>query len=224
MRVSPITMRATAPRRRASSASSKPRRGSTASCKRYAPSRRIRRACDCRMSSTSGASIRSTRRSRSAQEQTVDSAADVAQIRLVSLLELGDDASGIADVVERLAHSRPVHVAVAEVYPGIPVLCPLEIFEVDFDDAFAQRANPILGIPVEHDIADIKPGPDPGAVKLSDVLDHFERAEQEPVPHFFNGDDDLQLFRERNELANLRLRAGPGIAIRGLRIYDGRDQ
>src|SRR5260370_15997121 len=109
------------------------------------------------MSSPRGAGVAPTRRSRSAREQTVDSAADVAQIGRVSLLELGDGASGIADVGEGGSHGGPVHVAVAEVYPGVPVLCPLEVFEVDFDDAFAQRANPILGIPVEHDVADIKP-------------------------------------------------------------------
>src|SRR5258708_21398195 len=121
------------------------------------------------MSSTSGESIGSARRSRLAQEQTVDSAAEVAQIRLVSLLQLGDDTPGIADVGESLAQRGPVDVAVAEVYPGVPVLRPLEIFEVDFDDAFAQRADPILGIPVEHDIADIKPGWHPGPVKLADA-------------------------------------------------------
>src|SRR6267378_8089902 len=210
-------MRAKARRPRASSASSKRRHGSTASCKRSAPSRLIRRACDCRMSSTSGASIRWRRRRRLAQEQTVDSAADVAQIRLVSLLQLGDGASGIADVGEGLADRRPVNGAVAEVYPGVPVLGSLEIFEVDLDDAFAQRANPILGIPVQHDIADIKPGLHPRAVKLAEVLDHFERAEQELVPYFFDGDDDLQLLCDRHKLANLCLRARPRIAIGCLR-------
>src|SRR5256886_14399567 len=42
-------------------ASSRRRRGSTASPRRSAPSKPIRRACDCKMSSTSGASNRSRR-------------------------------------------------------------------------------------------------------------------------------------------------------------------
>src|SRR2546429_10006179 len=168
------------------------------------------------MSSTGGASARWRRRSSSyplAEEQTVDPAADIAQIHLVSVLQLGDDAAAVADVGEGLAHGRPVDIAVTEVYPGVAVRRALEILEVDFDDAFAQRANPILGIPVEHDITDIKPGLHPGAVKLVDVLDHFERAQQEFVPDFFDGDDNFELLGQRNERANLRLGARPRIAI-----------
>src|SRR6266446_3433881 len=138
-------------------------------------------------------------------QQAVDSAADVAQIRLAAAIQLGDDAAAVADVGEGLAHGGPVDVAIAEVYPGVTALFALEVFEVDLDDAFAQRANPILGVPVEHDIADIKPRLHPGAVKLAEVLDHFERAEQELVPYFFDGDDDLHLLGERHKLANLCL-------------------
>src|SRR5204863_462747 len=125
---------------------------------------------------------------------------------------------------EGLAHRGPVHVAIAEVHPGVAVLRALEIFEVDLDDGFAQGANPVLGIAVQHDIADIEPGPDPRAVKFADVLGHFERTEQEPVPDFLDRDDDLELLRQREEVADLRLRARPGIAIGGLRIHHRRDE
>src|SRR5438445_7774925 len=81
-----------------------------------------------------------------------------------------------------------------------------------------------LGIAVQHDIADIEPGPDPRAVKFADVLGHFERTEQEPVPDFLDRDDDLELLRQREEFADLRLRARPGIAIGGLRIHHRRDE
>src|SRR5206468_8437984 len=85
-----------------------------------------------------------------AEQQAVNSAADVAQIRLVALLQLCDDASGIADFGEGLAHCGPVDVAVAEIDPLVAAFFALEIFEVDFHDAFAQGADPILGIAVQH--------------------------------------------------------------------------
>jgi hypothetical protein len=63
-RGSRITTPVRAPSRRASSASSRPSRGSTGSCRRSAPSKPIRRASGCRRSFTSGAGIRSIRRNR----------------------------------------------------------------------------------------------------------------------------------------------------------------
>jgi len=46
-------------------------------------------------------------------------------------------------------------------------------------------------------------------------------AEKKFVPDFFDGEHDLDFLGQRNELADLLLRAPPGIAVRGLRIYDG---
>ena len=89
------------------------------------------------------------------------------------------------------------------------------------DDTFAESANPVLWIAVEQDVADVEPGLDPRAFKFLDVSIHFDGAEKEFVPDFFDGDHGLDFLGLRNELADLLLRAPPGIAVRGLRIYDG---
>src|SRR5690242_20647120 len=136
-------------------------------------------------------------------------------------MELGDNAAGIADIGERGANGGPIDVAIAEIHPGVAVVAALEILEMDLDGALAESANPILRIAIEHHVADVEPGLNPRRVKFIDIGNHFERAEQKFIPDFFDGDDDFELFGEREELADLRLRARPGIAVRSLRIENG---
>ena len=50
-------------------------------------------------------------------------------------------------------------------------------------------------------------------IEFVDVTDHFERAKQEFVPHFFDGDDDFQVGGERKELANFLLRSDPRVVV-----------
>src|SRR5581483_3636103 len=161
--------------------------------------------------------------SRAAKDEPVDAAADVAKVNFIPFIEFGDDTAGIADRGKSLPDRQPVHVAVAEVHPCVPVWLALEVLEMNFHDALAERANPVLGIAVKHDVADIEPRFHPRAVEFADVRGHFERAEQKFVPDFFDCDDDLQLLGERQELADLRLRARPRFAVRSLRSDDRRN-
>ena len=92
---------------------------------------------------------------------------------------------------------------------------------MDLDRPLAERPDPILRVAVQHDIPDVEPRLDPWALKFVDVLRHLERAEQELVPNLLDGNHHSQLLGQRQELANLRLRARPGVAIGGLWIHDG---
>src|SRR5207244_2594765 len=154
------------------------------------------------------------------EEQAVNAIADVAEIGFIAALELDGGAAGETDLTEGLAHGAPVHVALAEVHPRVTVFLALEIFQMDLDDALAERANPILGIAIKHDVAHVEPGLDPLAVKLVYVGGHFEWTKQEFVPDFLDGDDDFQFFCKRNQSADLCLGARPGVAVGGLRIDD----
>ena len=93
-----------------------------------------------------------------------------------------------------------------------------------FDDALPQRANPVLRIAVQQHIPNVEPCLNPRTLKFLDVRGHLQRAEQELVPDFFNGDHNSQLFGEGQQLANFLLRTAPGVAIRGLRINDRRHE
>ena len=90
-----------------------------------------------------------------------------------------------------------------------------------FRDARAECADPILRVAVQNDITDVEVRFEPRAFKVVHVSREFDWAEQELVPDLFNGDDDLQFLRKGQELANVLLRALPGIAIADLRVDDG---
>src|SRR5580765_8786355 len=102
-------------------------------------------------------------------QEAVDALADVAEVGFVAGLELSDDAAGVADVSKGGPHSGPVDVSVAEVDPGVAIVLALEIFEMNFHDAFAESANPVLRITVKNHIADIEPRLDPRAFKFANV-------------------------------------------------------
>src|SRR6202158_5085195 len=119
-----------------------------------------------RRKKSQGFPLRTELRSRAAEKQTIGAAAHVAQIRFVAALQLDDGAAGIAYFREGLAHCRPVHVAIAEVNPGVSVVFALEVLEVHIHDVFAQGANPVLRVAVKHHVADVEPGLDPRALEL----------------------------------------------------------
>src|SRR6266851_3477419 len=162
--------------------------------------------------------------SRASENQPVHSAANITQVGLIAFFQFRYGAAGIPDFSERLAHRRPVYVALAEINPGVSVFLTLEIFEVDLHDPLVEGPNPVLRIAVEQHVSDVEPCFDPQAVELVDVCGHFERAQKEPVPDFLDGDYDFQIFGKRNKFADLPLRARPSVAVRGLRIHDGGDE
>ena len=78
------------------------------------------------------------------KQQAVEAKADVAQVSFVTLFEFDDRASRILYFHQGLANFPPVGVALSEVYPPVSIPLTLEVFDMQFDDALAQRANPIL--------------------------------------------------------------------------------
>src|SRR2546423_800216 len=160
-----------------------------------------------------------------AQDQPIHAAAYVPEIGFVPALQLGDDAAGIANLGEGLPHRFPVHVTIPEVHPLVSTFLAFEVFQVNLDDALPQRANPVLRIAVKQHIPNVEPSLDPRTLKFLDVRRHLKGAQQELVPNLFDGNYDLQLFSERNQLVDLPLRTRPGVAIRSLRInYGGNEQ
>lgn len=139
------------------------------------------------------------------EEQPIDAFVDVAQIGFIARLEFGDGAAVIADVDESLADGRPVNVAFAEIDPSVSVFVALEVLKMNFEDGGAEGVNPVLRVAVENDVADIEPSANERVLEFVDVSEHFERAKEELVPDFFDGDDHFELFGEREECANLLL-------------------
>ena len=52
----------------------------------------------------------------------------------------------------------------------------LEIFDMELNE-FGKRANPILWIATKQDVPDVEPCLNPRALKLANVVVHFDRCE-----------------------------------------------
>jgi len=76
--------------------------------------------------------------------------------------------------VQGLADFGPVDVAFEQVGPLVALT--LEVLEVDADDPLAERANPVLRVPEQDDVADIEVRLEPGTLELIDVAGEFQRA------------------------------------------------
>src|SRR6266403_2738337 len=100
-------------------------------------------------------------RSSAACDQPVHAPAYVTEVGLVATRELDRRAPRVCDVTECPPHGLPVHVAVTEVHPLVSILLALEVFQVHFDDALPQGANPVLRIAVKHHVPNIEPRLDP---------------------------------------------------------------
>src|SRR6266851_5889087 len=152
------------------------------------------------------------------QHQAVDAAADVPEVGLVPAIELANRAARVINFAKGFANGPPVDVAITEIHPLVAILFALEVLQVDLDNALPQRANPILWVAVKHHVPHVEPRLDPRALEFTDVLGHFQWAQQKFVPHFFDGNHNFQFFRERKQFSNLRLGTAPRVAIRSLRV------
>src|SRR6185295_5477017 len=94
------------------------------------------------------------------REEPVDPAREIFQVRCVAGGDFGREEATIPGVVEGAPDLEPIDVAVAEVGPGEAAVRPIEVkvLEVDLRDAGAERANPVLRIAVEHDVAHVEIG------------------------------------------------------------------
>src|SRR5262245_37223510 len=113
---------------------------------------------------------------------------------------------------------EPVDVSLTEVLPREPSVRAIElkVLQVHFDDARAERADPVLRIAVEDNVADVEVRLQPRRIELVDVPGEFDRAQEELVPHLLDGDDDFEILRHREQaLPGDPLRTSPRIAVRG---------
>lgn len=139
-------------------------------------------------------------------------AGEFAEVGFVAAGELFGDPSVVADFLEGFAYFDPVDVAfVGEFAPLIAVA--FEIFDVEFEKAGAEGADPVLGESEENDVADVEVGAYPGAVELVDVAGEFEGAQEEFVPDVFDGDDDFHILGDGDEFADVLLGTFPGFAV-----------
>src|ERR1017187_9451624 len=123
----------------------------------------------------------------------------------------------VADVVHGFHDGGPVVVPFeqlhVEAFPqafGV-ALFAAELLDVELLDARPEDANPLLWPAIVDDVADVEVPADGGAFEFIDVTSGFERAEQEVVPDVLAGNLDAEFFRQRDGLADLRLRARVGV-------------
>ena len=151
----------------------------------------------------------------------------VLDVRGIASAYFCGDVPLVLDFGERAAHVGPINLAVADVLPlefAVRAI-ELEVLQVHFDDARAERADPVLRIAVEDDVADVEIGLQPRGVELVDVARELERAEEELVPDLFDRDDDLELARQRQQpLFDDTLRTLPRLPVGGGGIDDRRHE
>ena len=177
----------------------------------------MRRACD-----DAPLSVPTCSGSSSAQlQQLVHPPDDVLHGGQIAVADLGGDPALVADVDQRLAHGRPVDLALAEL-----VVEPLRLgvfLDVDLEDPLAQLADPLLGVAELDDVADVEIGTDRGTAELVDVAGELDGAQEELVPDLLDGDLDPGLLGVGDELADVLLRPRVGVAVGDLLVDDGRD-
>ena len=99
----------------------------------------------------------------------------------------------------------------------------MKVLEVHLRDAGAERANPVLRVSIEDDVADVEVRLQPWGIELVDVAGEFERTQQELVPDLLDGDDHSQLARDgQYPLSNDLLGPRPGVSVRRSLIDDSR--
>jgi len=108
-------------------------------------------------------------------DNTVDSFGQVCQISFVAAAEFGGQETIVADLFQGEPDLLEVHIAFEQVCPLIALA--LEVFQMDFDDALTESSDPVLGIPVENDIADVEICLEPRTFELIDVSCELQRAQ-----------------------------------------------
>ena len=143
---------------------------------------------------------------------------------------LGDHPAGVADLVEGGEDLGPIAVPFKKIdsKAGAGAFFVADFaavfLDVNLDDAWAKRANPVLGPAGVDDVADVKMPADERAFKGVDVGDSLERAEKKSVPNILDRDDDAERFGERHGFGNLGDRAGVGVGVGRFFGDDGGDE
>jgi hypothetical protein len=110
------------------------------------------------------------------------------------------------DRLQRLTEHRPAHVA----FPDVDALAhavrigrvqPV-VLDVNPDHLIAERENPLLGRREPHVVADVEIRLDPRALERADEVAEQSRLDPQVVGDVFQRDDDLGLFRERDQAAD----------------------
>src|SRR5262245_27779094 len=85
------------------------------------------------------------------RQNHVHAAADFAKICFVAARQFYGQISAESYLTDRFADLLPIDAAFAQWDPLAGFV--LEILEMEFDDTFAERTNPLLRIAVHHDVA-----------------------------------------------------------------------
>src|SRR5215475_3823865 len=120
------------------------------------------------------------------RQNHVHAAADFTQVSFVAARQFHGQIPAESNLTDRLADFLPIDAAFTQRDPLARFV--LEIFEVEFDDPFAERANPLLREAVHHDVADVEIGPDPAAIEFVHVFGGVVRGQQELIPDRFDAD------------------------------------
>ena len=134
--------------------------------------------------------------------------------------ELGGQDVVVADVADGLHDGRPVDGAAEQIRRGRARFGAVA-FDVHLLDAAAEREDPMFGIAVGDDVADVEIGGDIRRREVVDVTRHFRRAEEDFVADVFNRHVDFVLFEFGDDGLQFRLRTRPRVFEANLRRHDG---
>jgi hypothetical protein len=128
------------------------------------------------------------------------------QVSGVASRQFDGGRSLIADVGERRVDGAPIDLAFQQRRELGQPLLEREILDVDFDDALAERADPILRVGLDRDVADIEIGADTAvdSSRSARIPAGWEACSTPPIPMM------TWLRGERNQFADLPLRPTPG--------------
>src|ERR1043166_3257449 len=137
----------------------------------------------------------------------------------ILLPHLGDERAVVLDLAERGADFWEIDGAVQDfAESGKAGFATIVVLDVDATDAFAERADPVVGLAHEMMVAGIKINADPFAAELIDELAELERRIQETVPDVLQGEMNLVLLRVGDEFLDALGRHFPALFVRDRRV------
>ena len=140
--------------------------------------------------------------------------------RAADAAEFGGENIVVTDFTDSFHDGWPVDRAAEEIWRGRARFGAIA-FDMHLLDAAAERENPMLGIAVGDDVADIEISGDVRRIEIIDVARHFGRAEEDFVADVFNRHVDFVLFEFGHDGLQFRLRTCPRVFETDLRCDDG---
>src|SRR5207247_11263863 len=129
----------------------------------------------------------------------------------------GDAPARVASLVKRFHNRGPVVVTVKK--PDAETLGHAVFLDVQFENAFAQNANPILRRAELDHVADVEMPADLRAVDLLQIRQRLFRFGDEIVPDVFDGNFDAHFFSQWDRFADFGNRSLPTILVRHFLVH-----